>query len=63
MTRGIGAAGSAFDWQSRGHEFEPRMLHHRNRWIINGSFLFFAGLKGPGFAVLKPGLYLFSMHC
>ena len=25
---GVGAAGSAFDWQSRGHEFDPRTLHH-----------------------------------
>ena len=24
---GIGAVGSAFDWQSRGDEFESRMLH------------------------------------
>ena len=28
---GIGAAGSAFDWQSRGHGFEPRMLHQNER--------------------------------
>lgn len=27
-TRGIGAAGSARDWQSRGQGFEPPMLHH-----------------------------------
>ncbi len=25
---GVGAAGSAFDWQSRGHGFESRTLHH-----------------------------------
>ena len=24
---GIGAVGSAFDWQSRGHGFESHMLH------------------------------------
>jgi hypothetical protein len=27
MFRGISAAGSAFEWHSRGHGFEPRMLH------------------------------------
>ena len=25
---GVSAAGSASDWQSGGHEFEPRTLHH-----------------------------------
>lgn len=27
VMRGIGAAGSAFDWQSRGQGFDPPMLH------------------------------------
>ncbi len=27
---GIGAAGSAFDWQSKGQGFEPPMLHHND---------------------------------
>lgn len=27
---GIGAAGSAFDWQSKGQGFEPPMLHQSN---------------------------------
>ena len=33
---GVSAAGSASDWQSGGHEFEPRTLHHSNRWNSNG---------------------------
>lgn len=28
MMWGVSAAGSASDWQSGGHEFEPRTLHH-----------------------------------
>ena len=28
--RGIGAAGSAFDWQSKGQGFESPMLHHKS---------------------------------
>ena len=27
--RGVSAAGSASDWQSGGHEFEPRTLHQK----------------------------------
>ena len=48
MTRGIGAAGSAFDWQSRGHEFEPRMLHH---------------LKEPSTLVFSRGTAIEALFC
>ena len=36
--RGIGAAGSAFDWQSRGHGFEPRILHQDEACLLYTSF-------------------------
>ena len=28
---GVSAAGSASDWQSGGHEFEPRTLHQKKK--------------------------------
>ena len=31
LIRGIGAAGSAFDWQSKGQGFEPPMLHQTEK--------------------------------
>ena len=33
-TGGVGAAGSASDWQSGGHEFEPRTLHQARSAIM-----------------------------
>ena len=38
---GVSAAGSASDWQSGGHEFEPRTLHHEN--LGNPRFFLFHG--------------------
>ena len=40
-TGGVGAAGSASDWQSGGHEFEPRTLHH-NRSKCLTALLFYS---------------------
>ena len=44
--RGVGAAGSAFDWQSRGHGFESRTLHQEKAAdIANVSAAFYFVLK------------------
>ena len=45
QVRGISAAGSAFDWQSRGQGFDPPMLHHINPVItMVTGFVFFTRL-------------------
>ena len=44
QVRGISAAGSVFDWQSRGQGFDPPMLHHINPVIVTVTgFHFFLG--------------------
>ena len=32
---GFSSAGRAFDWQSRGHRFDPDMLHQKSPWNSN----------------------------
>ena len=35
---GIGAVGSALEWHSRGHQFEPGMLHY-DKTLMNWAFI------------------------
>ena len=44
--RGIGAAGSAFDWQSKGQGFEPPMLHQGQTTFIRVSSVLFLNTVG-----------------
>ena len=37
---GISAAGSAFDWQSRGQGFDPPMLHQKKKADDESVFFF-----------------------
>ena len=36
MARGYGAVGSAFEWHSKGHEFESRYLHQMQKSAVFG---------------------------
>ncbi len=44
--RGIGAAGSAFDWQSKGQGFEPPMLHQNKKDTFRCLFYSYANVTG-----------------